>query len=1121
MFGSEWDSELARSGTVYFAGKRLSLVRTHIGTGIRCCSPWREGWLQFRAFILFLTLVGFVAWSGFWLFRHSIDQQLAEMVEQQANRVLQESGWHVRFGGAELSPDGRLNLRGVQLFQEGQAQPALTVDQLEVHFPADLSNPEAWSIRPDRVQLEESSIKLDIDQWRDPAVGRLLAAICPMRRPLPPIVPVSIRNSTLRLFHRAADRLGPMALYDFQLRAVGEDTAEESHLRVQFQGTLLESGDLSGTFDVSRCERRYAAAFEFEQVHVNEKLLELVRVPPTPTDRFSGWNGFRAALSGQLRAAGSLGPATLDTYAIEARFSEAIVSHDLLRVQLLGAQGQLIGNQDRMEFRDVSADLDNGQLRGSASWRPGNGQWETDFVWQDCRFHSGLLASWPPAVERILNEVGPSGLVDIQIQASGPNEPRLNCQLTVKQGEFLLARFPFPVSHCVGSIHLQQDECRVDIQALEAGQIVDIRGHASDLQTAPVFDFHFRCDGVLPINDKLLGALKRYPRTLRQIEMLRPRGSFGLVGNFSKPAPDQPAELNYDIFLKQCSIRHQMFEYSIRDIGGTVRVRGPIIRFDQLAGRHEQSAVRGDGDYHPDRGLTLQFTADRVALTQELRAAFQPPVRAVWDSLRPAGRVGLVQVDLLQAVAETKPRIAVEIELHDPAASEPPAASITPLAFPYEISGLRGNLRIADGIIQLRGIEGEHQRTWIAGSGQGNYDWDRWNLDFNDVLVGSLKVDEDLLAAMPRNLEEACRDLHFEGLINLAGKFSLTSQPSGEWARQPQPAVQPVAFVDLPQDLAPPGLLLDWDFRLDMDAAKMQIGFDFENINGSVRLTGQSDGEQATCAGQLNIDSLSLFNMQLTHVQGPLWIDGEKAGVGYFAGPGSGTQGQSITGQLYGGQVHLDGQTWTDGEQRFYVHATLANSQLAPLAQIWAPQMERLTGIAQGAVRVWGLNAAADSIQGEGSIQLHDAHLFELPVFLAMLRQISRPDLDSRAFDSSLAQFTIRDSQVQFERMEFIGDALSLIGNGSLNFNGNIDLNFFTVMGRNRFKIPLISEIAQASSQQILWIGVEGTLANPQTYRKILPAINEGLRRLLGLRESPRTDGDSLMRWSEAPSRLR
>ena len=438
--------------------------------------------------------------------------------------------------------------------------------------------------------------------------------------------------------------------------------------------------------------------------------------------------------------------------------------------------------------------------------------------------------------------------------------------------------------------------------------------------------------------------------------------------------------------------------------------------------------------------------------------------------------------------------------IHRSVVDHEPAAAINPVAFPYEIKRLRGNVRIAGGEIQMTGIEGEHNRTWISCNGTGTYSGTGWNIRLEDMLVGSLRVDEDLLVAMPHTLQSACRAMQFEGLLNVAGAISLSGEgiePNSGATGLRQNTLIP--FVDVSAKQSPVSTSLNWDVRLDMDGARVNVGMQLENVNGNVRLRGSFDGRQATCGGELNIDSLSLYEMQITNIQGPIWIDSERVGVGLFATPAnSNVAGQSLTGQLHSGQIQFDAQTWQENGHKFYLQTTLANAQLKPLARLWAPQMTRLNGLAQGALRLSGDCESRESFRGEGLVQLHNAQLFELPVFLSMFKQLSRPDLDNSAFDSSIGQFTIQGEQISFNRMEFIGDTLSLIGNGTINADQEIDFNFFTVMGRNRFYFPVLSELAQASSQQILWISVDGTLEHPQPHRKILPALNEGLKQLLG-----------------------
>jgi hypothetical protein len=81
--------------------------------------------------------------------------------------------------------------------------------------------------------------------------------------------------------------------------------------------------------------------------------------------------------------------------------------------------------------------------------------------------------------------------------------------------------------------------------------------------------------------------------------------------------------------------------------------------------------------------------------------------------------------------------------------------------------------------------------------------------------------------------------------------------------------------------------------------------------------------------------------------------------------------------------------------------------------------------------------------------------------------------------------------------LELNGDAISLIGNGRANLNQELDLNFYTVLGRNRFYLPVLSDLLHAGSQQLLWISVKGTVENPQLTRETFRALNEAVRLLL------------------------
>lgn len=1099
------DGRLARSEFHPHGSESLVVLKLRSNSTLARRSPLGEGWVHLRGSITFLLLCAALFLGGVYYFRSSFDRQIGDAVLAHLNHKLSATGWQVEFRKVQVLTGSGLRIRDLELRHREAKQPALTVDSLEVRVPLDLSKPDTWNIRPEAIIFDKSVVKIDVLQWSGPQLSALLAAVCPLENPPPPTIPLVVRNATVRLFHPLSSRFGPVAFHDVQLLAQSQTANQHSVLAIQGLGNSAEAGTLQWNLAIDRCARTFAADIQFAELAFSEKWLGLA--PPEHQARLEDFHSLRGLFSGTAHLSGRLGPMQVQDYEVVAQLNEGTAEHGRLREPLSAGQAQLRLTADQWEVTNLTARLGPGSLKANLRANPHLAplQWQLQGDWLNCHFDRDLIAAWPTTSTRVLNELNPRGLVDLHFQFSGDESIRQqSCLVEIRQGEFELARFPYPVSHCVGVVRLEGEHCQVNVQALEAGQLVDIRGEAWGLLSQPTFDFRFDCDGFLPFNDKLLNALQRYPKTMRQLELLNPRGYFGVTGTFRRLQPGTPNQLEYAIELKQCSIRHQLFPWPVRDVEGLARVNGSEVQFERLRGRNGASTVTGSGNFRPADGLHLKLVALNVPLSQELRQALQPNTQRVWDALRPTGEIAEVRVDLRQVTGANRPDIAVDFDLHRKGSATEPNASIAPVAFPYALSRLRGNVQVANGRISLKEIEGEHGRCWLNCSGNGSYDDANWRVDLSELQMGAIKVDEDLLAAMPGKLQAACRELRFEGLLNLAGAVSLQGGVNPALAAMPvQPGAGPIPFDDLRSAPHPaPGFQLDWNVRLDTDAARLRVGVPLENVSGSVQLQGRYNGQTTQCRGKLKLDSLSLLRMQVTQVEGPLWLDDNRAAVGSFAAPLGQTAGESLRGTLYSGQIHLDGQSWVENGRRFYLHTTLANAQLAPLAQLWAPQVERLTGLAQGWLRLWGDSASLDTLQGDGTIKLHDAYIFELPVFLATMRQLSRPDVDTRAFDSSLAQFAIGNRQIQFQRMEFNGDALSLIGEGKIDFDRRVDLNFYTMMGRNRFYIPLLTELARASSQQFFWIEVTGDLANPQTTRKLLPVLNDGLRRLLGVPET-------------------
>ena len=192
-----------------------------------------------------------------------------------------------------------------------------------------------------------------------------------------------------------------------------------------------------------------------------------------------------------------------------------------------------------------------------------------------------------------------------------------------------------------------------------------------------------------------------------------------------------------------------------------------------------------------------------------------------------------------------------------------------------------------------------------------------------------------------------------------------------------------------------------------------------------------------------------------------------------------------------------------DSRGQFYVQTTLADGNIRDACLDFAPSVKQVEGHGFVAMRMGGSYDDFHSYKGDGTVQLRDAKIYELPAILTLLKTLNVGRTDRTAFDSSNVNFLINGTDIDFERIELVGDAISLIGNGRMNLDQDLDLNFYSVVGRNRIRIPLLSELYHASSQQILWISVDGTVSDPKMSRQVLPQLNDSIRQLFQVPERP------------------
>jgi hypothetical protein len=103
---------------------------------------------------------------------------------------------------------------------------------------------------------------------------------------------------------------------------------------------------------------------------------------------------------------------------------------------------------------------------------------------------------------------------------------------------------------------------------------------------------------------------------------------------------------------------------------------------------------------------------------------------------------------------------------------------------------------------------------------------------------------------------------------------------------------------------------------------------------------------------------------------------------------------------------------------------------------------------------------------------------------------------DNTGFTKSDAIFTIAGEYISLDRIEFAGDAISLLGKGEMNLNSDIQATLCATLGRSDWQLPVFKNMMGEASKQIMEIRVDGTLANPNIHREAFPGINQMLEQL-------------------------
>ncbi|HEX4129864.1 MAG TPA: hypothetical protein VHZ24_07460 [Pirellulales bacterium] len=1010
---------------------------------------------------------------------HRLNEEVRRQVERKLADHYRDLLVTVR--SARLQSDG-IEIRGISIVEprapESQAE-LLAIDELYVYGNFDLVELVANRLAITRIVARQPTLRMTRRADGSWSGARLLPI--PKFSDTPPEVtvehgvvelfdPMKNPSSTLRL-RDANVKIAPST----ELASRPSTAAPGASASLRMQGTLasdyIRHISIDATFDPAGGAWQAAGTIDGMEMSA-----ELVRaMPGDEVCRQKMLDGLRAAVEARFMVRHDPRAAEPWSFDVIGQFSRGRYDDPRLPYPLTELRGTFRFTPQNCSINDVSARSGQAALHfsvrraGYADASAVSLQAEARRLVLDAKLMDLLPAKWQAEWHKYM----PSGEVDLDVHATYDGhkwQPDVFCKCL--NTSFTYHKFPYRLDRGRGTLELKQGRLALNLMAHSEEAELRLVG-AWQVDVTPATGWVEMRGDNLRFDEKLLAAMPE--ATGRVVRSLRPFGQFGMSGKFWRGA-DAIEHRDLVMSFSGCSMKFDKFPYPLDQIRGTIEMHDGLWTLRGLQGANGTGHVECTGQILPaEKGVVVQLhlIGTQVLLEDELREALSPGAKQLWQDLKPRGTINL-ETHVRFEPGDREARLWVRAE---PVGE---SVSIEPAQFPYRLEKMAGVFVFADGQVALDNLRAEHGRTQLTGRGQCDLlPAGGWRLSLVQLSVDRLVADRDLISALSGRLKKSLGELNLTGPVNLRGNVTLANMPVDGLANSAE------RFSSA------------WDVHLDLHRNTADVGLLLENMHGGMHLVGDSFGERFRCQGEVELDSLTCKQVQFTNVRGPLWLDETRLLLGFWADRQSAAPVERhLIAQLYGGAFSLDGWALFGSQAPYELHMGLERGDLARWKQESFGGREDLRGEIYAQLMLRGKGKSLNNLTGHGALELRNADIYELPAMVSLLKVLSVRQPDSVAFTSSDVRFRVQGEHIYVDRIDFSGDAISLLGKGEIGLNKQLHLVFHAMVGRDRPRLPVIGDVLGGASQQIMLIHAEGTLDQPTLRREAFPGVNQVLQQL-------------------------
>lgn len=673
----------------------------------------------------------------------------------------------------------------------------------------------------------------------------------------------------------------------------------------------------------------------------------------------------------------------------------------------------------------------------------------------------------------VYDEYRAAGRADIRAVVTRPpiqgHPLRTVVRAHLRDCTFTYTGFPYTLAQATGLLVIGPDETEIrDVRGRHGEAEVAITGRIGYREDGPAA-VHLQIDGRdVALDEELETALPERERESFQAFHLAGRAD--IQGTIDR-GPQTDDELVYDlaVTLKGARMIYERFPFLAEDVTGRVHLTRRSARIESIEGASRGARIRATGwiEHRPDDyALDLVVEGADVPLTEQLRGALGPQVRAAWSHVDPEGRVD-VRAHLEKAFGPDETlRHHVRVRARDLKARLD--------VFPYPLEHISGLLEFEGDTVRLRDLRARTGPTEFRLEGEVRYPPESGPEVALSIEATGLRLEGPLARAVPAPLKAAFERLGATGRVDLD-------------------------ITDLRYRTGPDGQArASWTAEALLDGLAMTAGVRIAHVVGAGRMTGTYDAGRLAATGELWIQEGRVADKDVEDLQIPFAKVADDDRLAF--GP--------IEGTFYGGRIEGRAGLVLGGKGRYGLALAAVGVDFERLLREgFRVEHDIEGGRLEGTLAVQARGGEGSDAAASGWAEIHDAKLYELPLVVRILNALRLAPVDRTAFTEARIQYFVRDGRFILSDVRLMGPALSLYGAGTVEPDGRLALRF--VPGR-RDDTPLVgvlAELAEGVRKELATVHVEGTMAAPEVRIETLSSLSAPLREFLAIVRESRAGG--------------